>query len=101
MEASTTTRTRLSAEERREQLLDVTRHIAGERGFHAISIEAVAREAGITRPVVYAHFKNLPALLQAMIDREGERSLAQLADVLPTPDMGGGDKREILLRALQ
>jgi AcrR family transcriptional regulator len=78
----------------------VTRQIAGERGFHAISIEAVAREAGITRPVVYGHFKDLNALLRAMIDREGERSLAQLAEVLPT-ELGAGRKTDVLLRALQ
>ena len=27
-----------------------------EQGFHAVSIEAVARGAGITRPIVYHHF---------------------------------------------
>lgn len=100
MEASAT-RTRLSAEQRREQLLDVTREIAGERGFHAISIEAVAREAGITRPVVYGHFKDLNALLEAMIDREGDRALAQLAAVLPTDFGAGDDRTEMLLAALR
>jgi AcrR family transcriptional regulator len=99
MEASAT-RTRLSAAARREQLLDVTREIAGEQGFHAISIEAVARRAGITRPVVYGHFKDLPALLAAMIDREGDRALAQLAEVLPS-DFAEGDRVETLLAALR
>ena len=51
----------MSAEQRREQLLDVTKEIVGEQGFHAVSIEAVARRAGITRPVVYGHFGDLPA----------------------------------------
>jgi AcrR family transcriptional regulator len=99
MEASTT-RTRLSAEERREQLLDVTREIAGEQGFHAISIEAVARRAGITRPVVYGHFKDLGALLDAMVDREGDRALTQLAEVLPSV-LAEGDRIEMLLAALK
>ena len=70
----------MSADERREQLLDVTKEIVGEQGFHAVSIEAVARGAGITRPVVYGHFDDLPGLLEAMVDREGTRALAQLAD---------------------
>ncbi|HEX6944950.1 MAG TPA: helix-turn-helix domain-containing protein, partial [Casimicrobiaceae bacterium] len=46
----------MSAEARREQLLDVTKAIVAEHGFHAVSIEGVAREAGISRPIVYGHF---------------------------------------------
>ena len=78
---------RLSAEERREQLLEVTKRIVLEGGFHAVSIEAVAREAGITRPIVYGHFNDLPGLLDALVDREGRRALAQLETVLPQPDL--------------
>src|SRR5204862_8269259 len=51
--------TRMTASERREQLLDVTKAIVAEHGFHAVSIEAVAREAGITRAIVYGHSKVL------------------------------------------
>jgi AcrR family transcriptional regulator len=93
-------RVRMTAEERREQLLDVTKAIVDERGFHAVSIEAVAREAGITRPVVYGHFADLQALLEALVEREGERALRQLADVLPT-DLGAGDTRAKLLAGLR
>jgi AcrR family transcriptional regulator len=91
---------RMSAAERREQLLDVTKSIVGEHGLHAVSIEAVAREAGITRPIVYHHFDDLQALLEAMLDRESSRALRQLAGVLPT-DLARGDRREALLAALR
>jgi AcrR family transcriptional regulator len=90
---------RLSAEARREQLLDATKAIVAREGFHAVSIEAVAREAGITRPIVYGHFQDLPGLLDALVDREGRRALAQLATVLPE-NLGSGDPREQLLAAL-
>jgi AcrR family transcriptional regulator len=93
-------RSRLTAQERREQLLDVTKAIVDQRGFHAVSIEAVAREAGITRPVVYGHFGHLQALLEALVQREGERALAQLATVLPT-SLTEGDPRETLLAGLR
>src|SRR3712207_7623278 len=73
---------RLTADERREQLLDATKAIAAKRGFHAVSIEAVAREAGITRPIVYGHFRDLSKLLEALVEREGVRALGQLAEVL-------------------
>jgi AcrR family transcriptional regulator len=91
---------RMPAEERREQLLDVTKGIVAERGFHAVSIEAVARDAGISRPIVYGHFHDLPGLLEALIARESARALAQLARVLPS-DLAGGDPREMLLGALR
>jgi AcrR family transcriptional regulator len=91
---------RMTAEERREQLLDVTKAIVAERGFHAVSIEAVAREAGITRPIVYGHFTDLQGLLEALVERESARSLAQLAEVLPV-DLAHGDPREQLLAGLR
>jgi len=90
----------MSAEQRREQLLDATKRIVFERGFHAVSIEAVAREAGITRPIVYGHFHDLQGLLEALVDREGARALGQLATVLPG-DLGAGDARDTLLTALR
>ena len=69
----------MQAGERREQLLDATKAIVAERGFHAVSIEAVAREAGITRPIVYGHFNDLPGLLEALVERETARALASSA----------------------
>jgi AcrR family transcriptional regulator len=94
------TASRMSAEERRRQLLDVTRSIVAREGFHGVSIEAVARGAGITRPVVYGHFGDLPSLLEALVDQESERALGQLADVLPR-DLAAGEPRELLLGALR
>ena len=90
----------MSAEERREQLLDVAKAIVAERGFHAVSIEAVARAAGITRPIVYAHFRDLSGLLEALVERESQRALRQLATVLPT-ELGEGDPTEALLAGLR
>lgn len=90
------TRKRMSANERREQLIDVTKEIVGEQGFHAVSIEAVARRAGITRPVVYGHFDDLPALLEAMVDREGMRALSQLAEVLPQPAAEASPREDLI-----
>jgi AcrR family transcriptional regulator len=92
--------TRMQAGERREQLLDATKAIVAERGFHAVSIEAVAREAGITRPIVYGHFHDLPGLLEALIERETARALTQLVTVLPT-DLAHGDPRATLLAGLR
>jgi AcrR family transcriptional regulator len=74
---------RMSAEARREQLLDAAKAVVAEHGFHGASIEAVARGAGVTRPIVYRHFQDLGALLDALIERETLRALMQLREVLP------------------
>ncbi|HEX6025087.1 MAG TPA: helix-turn-helix domain-containing protein [Solirubrobacter sp.] len=70
----------MTGAERREQLLDATKAIVVEDGFHAVSIEAVARRAGITRPIVYGHFADLRGLLEALVDRESLRALKQLPE---------------------
>ena len=75
---------RMSAQARREQLLDAAKAVVAEYGFHGVSIEAVARAAGVTRPIVYRHFADLGALLDALVERETLRALMQLRAVLPT-----------------
>jgi len=70
-------------EQRREQLIDAALEVILERGYARISIEAIARAAGITRPVVYDHFPNLNRLLHAVIEREERLSLEQLDHVVP------------------
>ncbi len=89
----------MTAPERREQLLDVTKRLVGKGGFHGVSIEAVARDAGISRPIVYGHFHDLQGLLEALVEREGARALGQLDDVLPS-DLAAGDPREALFLSL-
>ena len=83
MTTVSTPSTRLTGPQRREQILDVTREIVGEKGFHAISIDGVAKRSGITRPVVYGHFDDLQGLLSALVERESVRALQQLMELLP------------------
>jgi AcrR family transcriptional regulator len=88
-------------EQRREQLLDAALGVILEQGYSGVSIEAIARAAGVTRPVVYDHFPNLGRLLQALVEREEHCALQQLEHVVPAePDtvdpgqlLSGGVKR--------
>lgn len=100
MSATPTRAVRLPGPERREQILDATKALAGERGFHGISIDAVARRAGITRPVVYGHFDDLAGLLRALVEREGERAVLQLMELVPKPRSGQAPG-EMLLGSLR
>jgi AcrR family transcriptional regulator len=100
MSPRTATTGRLPAAERREQLLDATKEIVSAEGFHAVSIERVARVAGISRPIVYGHFGDLRGLLEALVLRESQRALEQLDGFLPG-DLGAGDPRALLLAGLR
>jgi AcrR family transcriptional regulator len=71
--------------ERREQVLDVTLHLIAEHGYAAATMEGIARAAGVTRPVVYDQFGTRDELLHALVAREEERALAELAVVVPLP----------------
>jgi AcrR family transcriptional regulator len=81
--------------QRREQLIDAALEVILERGYARVSIEAIARAAGITRPVVYDHFPNLNRLLHAVIEREERISLEQLDQVVPEQP-GDQQPRELL-----
>lgn len=71
---------RMTPEERREHLLDAVLCVVVERGVHKVSIESVAEAAGVSRPVVYKHFDDSPALLRASLEREERRAIAQCYD---------------------
>ena len=91
---------RLPPEERREQLQDAALSVILERGYSGVSIEAVARIAGVTRPVVYDHYPNLGRLLQALVEREERSALAELEDVVPD-DPGSYEPSELLSRGVR
>jgi AcrR family transcriptional regulator len=91
---------RMAPEQRREQLIDAALEVILERGYGGVSIEAIAREAGITRPVVYDHFPNLNRLLHAVIEREERIALEQLAEVVPE-DPGDHEPGELLAAGVQ
>jgi AcrR family transcriptional regulator len=90
-------------QQRREQLIDAALTVILEHGYGRVSIEAIARAAGVTRPVVYDHFPNLPRLLHALVEREERYSLEQLDEVVPQlPSEGtSGDPGDVLGAAVR
>jgi AcrR family transcriptional regulator len=75
-------RKRMTGKQRREQLLDVGRSLFAERGFEGTSIEEVAAQAGVSKPVVYEHFGGKEGLYAVVIDREMERLLTTATAIL-------------------
>lgn len=87
---------RLPPAERREQLLDAALELTVRDGYGGVTMEAVAREVGVTKPVVYDAFPNRGELLRALLQREERRALEQLGAVLGA-DTETGDDPDTLL----
>ena len=59
-------------------LLDVAAEIALTEGPDAVSMEVVAERAGVSRPLVYKHYKNREELLGAVYRRSARQVHRQL-----------------------
>lgn len=54
--------------EKRQQILDVAVRLFADKGFHASSISMIAKEAGISKGLMYNYFESKEALLQEIMD---------------------------------
>ncbi len=73
-------RTRLSPQGRRSQLLDCSQTIIQKQGLSSFTMEALAREAGVSNPLVYKYFDTRLAILQELLVRETERFTTALRE---------------------
>ena len=76
--------THLGPERRRPQILDVAFELFLERGYKGTSMDAIARAAGVTKPVIYACFAGKAELFGALLDREEQRMFAQFGAAFAT-----------------
>jgi AcrR family transcriptional regulator len=75
-------RGRMSAAERREQLIAIARGSFAERGFDGTSIEEIAARAEVSKPVVYEHFGGKEGLYAVVVDREVRSLLTMMQEAL-------------------
>jgi len=66
-----------------EQVLDAALALAAASGLRALTMDEVARRAGVGRMTVYRRFGDKPALVQALTIRETRRCLAELDAAAP------------------
>jgi AcrR family transcriptional regulator len=69
---------RLSADARREQILDVAIQVFGRAGYYGASMNDIADAAGVTKPVLYQHFDSKSDLYGALLDEVGARMLSSI-----------------------
>lgn len=65
---ATATTNRMTAQERRENVLDAAKREFAESGYHATSTTRIAQRAGISQPYIYALFPDKRALFLAVYD---------------------------------
>ena len=59
---------RLAPDTRRQEIVDAAALLISARGAQAVQLATVAREAGITRQLVYRYFRNREALIAAVLE---------------------------------
>lgn len=89
---------RMPIEVRRQQVLDAALRLITEHGYGAVTMEAVAREANLAKPVVYNAYPGRTALLSALLEREERRAFRTLAEAIRP---AGGDPTAALLAWLR
>jgi AcrR family transcriptional regulator len=62
-----------------ESILTAAKRSFLAAGFGAVSMDAIAREAGVSKATVYAHFAGKQELFGAVVGRECERYLARFS----------------------
>jgi len=76
------TRTRLSPEVRKRQLLATAETIIVGEGLQNFSMEALARSADVSSPLIYNYFSSRQALLQALLQQRYESYISRLNDAV-------------------
>ncbi len=75
-------RQRMTAAQRREQLIAVARGLFAEKGYDGTAVEEIAARAKVSKPVVYEHFGGKQGLYAVVVDREVRSLTASLEAAL-------------------
>ncbi|WP_165872928.1 TetR/AcrR family transcriptional regulator [Nocardioides jejuensis] len=79
----TGSRRRLSAEDRRSQIVETAAEVFIENGYQGTSLEDIAAHAGITRPLIYHYFRDKDALYLEVLTRARAALDAAIIDRVP------------------
>jgi AcrR family transcriptional regulator len=74
---------RMSPDKRREQILDSAVGLIVSRGLSSCTLEAVAVEARISKPLIYKYFPRLADLFKTLVDREYRYLRGRGLNILP------------------
>jgi AcrR family transcriptional regulator len=81
-------RKRLSAEDRRQAILDAALEVFSRRGYNGASIDDIATAAGISKALIYEHFPSKKDLHVSLLERHVQDIFVRLAETADTKDPG-------------
>ena len=100
--------TRLDVEERRRRLLELGTELFARHDYDALSMAAIAREAGISKALLYHYFPSKQAYFVATLEQKAAELAALIAPdpaLAPAraargqprrvPGLGGGERRRL------
>jgi len=79
-------RRKLPRAARERQMLEVAARVFGRRGYHAASMDEIARACGVTKPMLYAYFGSKDGLYLATVDRMGTYLVSSVERLLEERD---------------
>src|ERR1041385_8959607 len=82
----------------REIILDATERLLARYGYQKMTMDDLAREAGIGKRTIYLHFPGKEEVALSSIDRVVERLLTELLIIAATVDSPETRLREMLKR---
>lgn len=78
--------------ERQAQILTIAQGLFAAHGFHHISMDDIADQANVSKPILYRHFPSKLDLYLAVIDERGQALVDAVARALePVDGRGGGE----------
>lgn len=77
-------RTRMTRAARREQVLEIAQDLFAAQGYHHVSMDDIADQALVSKPVLYRHFPSKLDLYLAVVDRGGHALVNQVEEALGT-----------------
>lgn len=77
---------RLPREERRAQLMDAARGLFAAHGYAGTSMDVIAEQASVSKPVLYQHFGGKHELFLELLDQEADKLWTALQAALAAPD---------------
>lgn len=84
---------------REQQMLDSAIAVLARNGYHGTSMDAIAQNAEISKPMLYLYYGSKDELFAACLDRESKRFIAAIAERVE-PAEGPRETLEFTLRAV-
>jgi AcrR family transcriptional regulator len=96
---SVTPRKRLSGEERRAAILDSALAVFAERGYHASSIDDIAREGGVSKALIYEHFSSKQQLYAELVEHHADELFERIAGAIEAAGSTGAARLAVGVEA--